>query len=622
MRFVGHALDDFALAEERLPRWLPPLAVGSCFTLFAFWSWGKWTDPQIDFGNELYTAWQIGEGRPLYADMAYRNGPFSHYLNALWFLLFGASVRTLVLCNLAILVAITAMLMRILRLSCGRIAAAVCACFFLAVFAFSQYGLIANFNYVTPYQHAQTHGILLGFSMILAIVEAERRGSALWSALAGACLGLLFLGKVEIFVPAAATALAGAWVLARGEGVSSRDALHRILAMSAGAVLPVLLCFALLWSAMPANLAWLGVRGNWAYLGDALLSDRFYVAGAGMEDIVGNGLRALAAFLGIALVALAVATADRFLPVLRRAQWSAAAGVVCFLLLWRVEEWIPWKPASRGLPFSTFALLAMLWLPALRRHLPERLRERWLPVALWSLYGLGLLGKMLLNARFGHYGFVLAMPATLLIVATLVEVIPAHLRERHGGGQLAFALSLAVLAAAAVFFWGATDRIYARKNFALGRGPDVIVVEDPKFMSRGLVMARTMEELEKQMGDGDTLLVLPEGMSLNFWLRRVNPTPYHLFLPTELAAFGGDERMLDDIRKAPPDFIVLAHRGHLEFGTGPFGVDPRNGRRLMEWVRQDYDVVMRVGAPPFKSPHFGTLILQRKDRKALQDADS
>jgi len=622
MRFVAQALDDLALTDERLSRWLPFLAVGSCFALFAYWSWGKWTDPQIDFGNELYIAWQLGEGRSLYADMAHRNGPFSHYLNALWFQLFGSSVRTLVLCNLAILAAIVAMTMRIFRQSCGHIAALVCACFFLCVFAFSQYGLIANFNYVTPYQHAQTHGILLGLAMILAIVEAQRRGGVSWSGLAGVLLGLIFLGKVEIFVPAAVTAAAGIAVVARSAGAHGRSAAAHPLALAAGAILAVLICFALLWSAMPADVAWLGVRGNWAYLGDALLSDRFYVEGAGMDDVVGNGLRAVGTFLAIALVGLSIAAADRYLPPLRRTPWSAAAALACFLLLWWAGIWIPWLLAPRGLPLVALASLAMLWLPGLRSRLPAPTRESWLPLALWSLFGLGLLGKMLLKARFGHYGFVLAMPATLLLVAIMVSVVPAALRERHGGGQLARALAFAVVLAAAVFLFGMTDRLYVRKNFSLGSGADLIVVENPKFMKRGPVMARTLEELEKRMGERDTLLVLPEGISLNFWLRRVNPTPYHLFLPTEIAAFGGDERMLEDIRRAAPDFIVLAHRDHTEFGTGPFGVDAHNGRKLMEWVRENYDVLMRVGAPPFKTRIFGTLILERKDRAAGREADS
>ncbi len=63
-------------------------------------------------------------------------------------------------------------------------------------------------------------------------------------------------------------------------------------------------------------------------------------------------------------------------------------------------------------------------------------------------------------------------------------------------------------------------------------------------------------------------------------------------------------------------------RDHTEFGTGPFGVDAYSGRKLMEWVRENYDVLIRVGAPPFKTRIFGTLILERRDRAAGREADS
>ena len=109
------------MSRRGFERWLPGLSLAGLFVALAGWSWGKWSDPQIDFGNELYTAWQITEGRLLYAEMAYRNGPLSHYLNALGFALFGVSARTLVWCNLAVLAAIVAMTFRAVTATCGRL---------------------------------------------------------------------------------------------------------------------------------------------------------------------------------------------------------------------------------------------------------------------------------------------------------------------------------------------------------------------------------------------------------------------------------------------------------------------------------------------------------------------
>src|SRR4051812_45277363 len=63
-------------------------------------SWATWPDCTIDFGRELYTPWQLSEGRVLYRDIvSYFNGPFTPYLHALIFKLFGVGLRTLVLFN-------------------------------------------------------------------------------------------------------------------------------------------------------------------------------------------------------------------------------------------------------------------------------------------------------------------------------------------------------------------------------------------------------------------------------------------------------------------------------------------------------------------------------------------
>ena len=152
-------------------RALPGLILSLLFVALAYWSWGKWTDAHIDFGNELYIAWRLAEGADLYVDIAHRNGPLSHYVNALLFSLFGASLRTLVFCNLAIFAGICALVFAILRAPFGRAGATLACSFLLIGFGFSQYTTIANFNYITPYQHYQTHGLALGLLMILALVR-------------------------------------------------------------------------------------------------------------------------------------------------------------------------------------------------------------------------------------------------------------------------------------------------------------------------------------------------------------------------------------------------------------------------------------------------------------------
>ncbi|MEE9607010.1 MAG: hypothetical protein V3U03_04665 [Myxococcota bacterium] len=598
--------------EGWLPARLGVAAVATAFGLLAWWSWAKWTDVQIDFGNELYVPWQLSLGKVLYRDIAHRHGPLSAHLNALWFTCCGVSLRTLVYFNLAILAAICAMTFRIFRLSCGRFTATLTCLVLLGVFGFSQYVGIANYNYVTPYHHQQTHGLALSLAMILSLVEYLRRRTPPWTGLAGACLGLVFLTKAEIAAPAAATAGVGLAAILASEPGGTRRRVRLAAVFAGGALLPVAAFVALLAREMPIEDALRGVAGNWIYLGGGLFADRFYAVGAGLDDLAGNAGRAVWAFVGIAGVTGVAVAADRWLPAgPRRWQWCFAVGLCVFALLVWLPDLVPWRRLARALPLTSLAAGALLSGWCWRQRQRPASLARWAPLALWSVYAFGLLGKMILNARIHHYGFVLAMPATLLLVACLVHAIPARLGSRAGGGALVRALAVAATAAGIVFFLRWSHEFYQRRDFAVGQGPDAILVEGPGVGARGEVISRALGRLEQLMPPDATLLVLPEGIGLNYWLRRLNPTPYSLFLPAEFAAFGGDARMLEALRARPPDFIALVHRPHREFGTGPFGVDPRNGRRLMQWVNANYRRVDRIGAEPFRDRGFGVAILRR-----------
>jgi hypothetical protein len=58
----------------------------------------------------------------------------------------------------------------------------------------------------------------------------------------------------------------------------------------------------------------------------------------------------------------------------------------------------------------------------------------------------------------------------------------------------------------------------------------------------------------------------------------------------------GEDRILEDLRAQPPDYVVLVHRETGEYGLPLFGT--HYAPRLLEWVRDAYEPVALVGAPP------------------------
>ena len=131
------------------------------FAALTWWSWRKWADPLVDFGRELYVPWQLANGKVLYRDIAHFFGPFSQYLNALWFRLFGVSLTTLIFSNLTILAATVAGIHYLFAVSCGPSAATAASMLVLLLFGFSQYADVGNYAFVAPYSHEATHSIAL-----------------------------------------------------------------------------------------------------------------------------------------------------------------------------------------------------------------------------------------------------------------------------------------------------------------------------------------------------------------------------------------------------------------------------------------------------------------------------
>ena len=179
-----------------------PMVVASLAVAMLAITWGTWPDPIIDFGRELYMPWQICQGKVLYRDILYFNGPLSPYLNALWFGLFGVSIRTLVWCNLGIAALIALLIYRLIDIISDRATATVACVTFVGIFAFGHSSEIANYNFVCPYSHELTHGMLLSLAAIYCGWRYLRHGRAAWVICGRRLTGLVFLTKPEMFLAA------------------------------------------------------------------------------------------------------------------------------------------------------------------------------------------------------------------------------------------------------------------------------------------------------------------------------------------------------------------------------------------------------------------------------------
>ena len=231
-------------------------------------------------------------------------------------------------------------------------------------------------------------------------------------------------------------------------------------------------------------------------------------------------------------------------------------------------------------------------------------------MALWALFALALLAKMLLHSRLDLYGFYLAMPAMILLTMCLVYWVPRALAERSGSGAVFRALSLGVLAAMVIYQVNWSQAVYAPKDFVVGRGGDAIVTYGPDVFPPTAVTAAALQWIDTNMPATATFVAMPEGITLNYLTRRPTSVPVMNFMMTEMIVFGEDA-IVASLDAHPPDYVVLVSKDTSEFGVGPFGVDPAYGRRIMTWIDQHYELATLIGGEPFRSREFGIKILKR-----------
>ena len=157
----------------------------------------------MDFGQQLYIPWRLASGERLYRDIALLHGPLSQHVNAILFKIFGASFTVLIFANLVVLAVITALVYRFFQATADRLTATTACLLLLGLFGFSQYVGTGNYNYIAPYTHESTHGMLLLVGMVLAMARYLSHRTRAAAATAGLCFGLALLTKVDIAFAAA-----------------------------------------------------------------------------------------------------------------------------------------------------------------------------------------------------------------------------------------------------------------------------------------------------------------------------------------------------------------------------------------------------------------------------------
>jgi hypothetical protein len=289
----------------------------------------------------------------------------------------------------------------------------------------------------------------------------------------------------------------------------------------------------------------------------------------------------------------------------------ALAAIIAGAVTWSFISGI-WSEILRPLPLFMALLLVLFFfmlVNVLRGVRGDKDKAAWIIGEMTLIcFALAMLMKIFLKTHVAHYGFALAMPATLVLVKVLLAYIPDAMKSVTDGSKI-FKWGAIGVVAVVIFLHVLIIRdSYEAKQYEVGTGSDTMITYAPDIYPYGLAVNRTLSEIERGFAPDATFVAFPEGATLNFLSKRENPSGFLNFIPSEVTMFG-EEAMLKALSSAPPDYIFKVHMDTTEYGHRFFGVN--YGFMIDGWIRGNYSPVFLAGYPPLRDNRFGILILKR-----------
>ena len=586
--------------------WEPWLlvAVGVLMTVI---SWQKWEDLIVDYGQQLYVPWQLSEGQVLYRDIFYIYGPLSSYLHALLFKIFGPGILVIAGFNMGLIIGLTIILYQLFRnLSDARTANFVCLTF-LGVFAFGQYKLGGNYNFVCAYVYELSHGVFLSFLALLQFKKYLDHPFPKRLGLVGFLTGLVFLTKPEVFLALSVSLAAGLGLM---WSLKIKTADRKSLALFlAGLILPGMVFIVYFSFHMPVAESVKSIFNPYLFLSNSdLRALPLYKWIMGLNDPWSNLSKMFLYFLAFGLSLFLIYLVNRVLNKSIQKYLFGFSVSACLLIPYTILSIpnVPWLSLGRPLPLMMVALGTFLLIRIFRNRsepLPQILGQFVLVV-----FALVLLLKIFLNAHIYHYGFALALPGTLILVAFLIYELPLRLQPLLGSSQFYRSVMITLVLVFVGYHAWFTSRIYELKNYPVSGGRDLVVDYNRNFENRGEVMNLALNYIDKNFPPETGFATFPDGIMLNYLARRKSSIA-DITLNPGVWILVGDKAVLERLEKASPPYIVYIDREFPYFGLDRFGID--FAQKIDGWIRKRYSLEVQFGATPFEGKGFGIQILKR-----------
>lgn len=114
---------------------------------------------------------------------------------------------------------------------------------------------------------------------------------------------------------------------------------------------------------------------------------------------------------------------------------------------------------------------------------------------------------------------------------------------------------------------------------------------------------QTIDFIKANTQKDSYVLVMPEGAMINFLTERRTSGLFYSLLPINIETYGEDN-IIKELKKNPPDYIVINARNSSDYGAAFFGAD--YGFKIYDFIKNQYNIEKTI------NNNFATVIYKKK----------
>ncbi|MDO8602373.1 MAG: glycosyltransferase family 39 protein [Candidatus Omnitrophota bacterium] len=580
--------------------WTPAIFIIGMFIYLLNISWLKWGSPLIDTGRELYVPYNLLSGGVLYKDISYEHGPFAPYFNTLLCMIFGLHFHTFIISGVLVTLVFCLFFYKTSRIFLNATFSLLAVITFLAVFAFGQYYYSGIFNFIIPYSYATIYSIIFAIIVLFFYYRFLTKEKNIYQYLCVFFTILSLLSRTEVGGPLIAAIFLGMLLDFKRHG--NRKKLFKgftVFCLIPVFIVSLVYSFFIVISKISSPAANIGFRNLFMRNIEIILinldlkqSFTGNLFGAiHLQDNVILIFKVVLYYTGISVMFFLggwVLSLAKKLDFIKR--YAIVIGTALFFIGGAVfiqKNYFPYLIQYRCVPIICIALFII----AYRKYSKQGGQPKFLFLAIFSVFSFMLLLRMLFNVWAGHYGFYLLVPGMLCYYIFFLEIIPGIFRKVEARGLYKFGfivVSVAfILSHTAISFY-----MYRNSTLEISSHRGSIKTFPVFYRYKQL-----LDYISNNTDPSDSLIVFPEGLTLNFFSERKHPSYYCSFLPGTFYNPDTEKKIVKDLEDKRVPYIVIIARSTAEFGPGRFGID--YAKDIWRYIVAHYIIEKQFGLMAF-----------------------